>query len=384
MKGHQCFRPIHNLSSFDLELLETSPQMIDDDFIIKDAKANPRITTSTPVDIYNTFDDDAFLNENAVMLSDVLGRSDPSGVNSSFSSRTTTTNSRATNCTNISISTKESEKVAMTTRQDQHQRYHMSSVNRDDDYSSIASEIPPPRRPHSSYIIFLKSVRDKNLAAVKKRRERLMNMEALLDIVNAKWNTLNPEERHIFEQKAAEDDIRYQRELREYESQKQRSSTQRRHLRVNQHQSCKKRRHDNQNNGVSDVTSILNHLDSCPVKHARAQSPLHTSPHSVAGKTLEHFPTICPGPELFQTSYPAPYPFPTIYPVPDASPDLPYEKLPLRSGMEVELSHEKSGYKKRTYRVEYQCFSMTRQQAEEFIRHLENHNNIPPSASSDI
>lgn len=367
MKQHQCFRPIQNIqniaSTFDLAVVDKPPLRRSDDYS-EDSRRSPRINTETPVNIDDAATGELFLNDHAVYLSDVLGRSETSDVNSSISSTTTNFSPRVKPPSMMYSSLEDDEPLTMSMKQCHRKHSRASTGNHDEDSSTIVSEIPP-RQPRSSYILYLKSIRDKNLAAVKKRRERLMNMDTLVELVNTQWSALSPEERQIFEQQAADDAERYQRELIEYEAQRQRSGThggQQQQLGI----PCPSRKkfrlggvsvNDHHSSHATHTsTPMASHLEASILK-----SPLRPIPLQMVNEM--------PPPLQNQNVYPT---FARLSPPPthveSDCDDSMSENLPLPPGMEIELSFGQNGQQKQRYYVQYKCISMTKEQAEEYVR----------------
>ena len=227
----------------------------------------------------------------------------------------------------------------------------------------------PPRRPRSAYIYFLKSVRDKNLAAVKTRRERLMNMDILLDRVDAQWNALSPREKEVFERQAADDNLRYQREMKEYERLQSQQSIPRALEEENfQSHSRKRDRTDPKDDGSGNA-SVSNHY--ARKRHSPpTRSPPFRNPSHVLGEIAPPLQTIQGRPQ-------PPIPLPPKHPASCSEPSL-QENLPLLEGTEIELT---VSHHKRKYRVHYQCISMTKTEAEEYVRRLSHGRlSLPPLA----
>lgn len=231
----------------------------------------------------------------------------------------------------------------------------------------------PPNLPRSAYILFLKSVRDKHLAAVKQRQERMMNMDALLKNVERQWVELTPEERKIFEDQAQEDNDRYQREQREYDAAQQMETA-----------SPSKTKKKGRRGGApsEEFATANNQQEQHPNDSVGLVGQIAPPYHYQGDHDWDHDGVAAPwfsgdNAHMFgasRTSYTNPQnafgkPILSLPSVPFRPPDGREAMMPLHPGMEILLSHG-PGPQLQRYRVGYTCVSMTREQAENFyLRH---------------
>jgi hypothetical protein len=216
----------------------------------------------------------------------------------------------------------------------------------------------PPNRPRSSYIIFLKSIRDSNLEAVKKRGEKMMKMEMLLKVVDSQWNALPPERREVFEKLAVEDTTRYQCELDEYHRSKS-SNREKKIATQNDAEVIEAPRPSKMKKHGSHPPLVLE--EPTKMLEQRQNPGLSTFiPVSAGMNHSSHPSSLCLG----------------MLPGPcdPSSANAIGGHLPLPQGTELELTHQHGGlvipgnHQKRRYRVQYKCLEMTKGQAEEYFQ----------------
>ena len=220
-----------------------------------------------------------------------------------------------------------------------------------------------PKHPLSAYVHFYKELRDRNSAAVKKRKARFLNADALSAAVDQQWKELSDQEREKYEEIAREDTLRYEREM----------------AAKDQEESSKK-----QSNNSPDITTpTLKSPSKVSVTESEQISP-SASRH--VERTPIHHSASAPGlpreflsAHLSPPTYPQPRPhIPTRYqrsfhpyntePRPlyrqTASEHLPPEALP--NGMVLELPDRATGYPRR-YQVQYVSVPMTLDHARQFL-----------------
>merc|ERR1711953_549525 len=78
-----------------------------------------------------------------------------------------------------------------------------------------------PKQPRSAYILF--TISDKRKELIEKNPELEGKVAAIAKKMGALWKTLTAEEREPYSKLAAADKIRFQNELKEYESKKKNS-----------------------------------------------------------------------------------------------------------------------------------------------------------------
>jgi hypothetical protein len=203
-----------------------------------------------------------------------------------------------------------------------------------------------------------------------------MNMDILLDTVDARWKALSPQDREIFERQAADENDRYQRELREFEQKQSQHMIPRAapeeedFLPPN-----RKRNRSDRNDNVSANTFVS-------YDHTRRDMSPPTRP--VQSTRRNHAYVLGEIAPPFQTSHrrplpllQRPHPQPPKYGTSCKEASSFQENLPLlEEGTEVELT---MNHQRRKYRIHYQCIPMTKAQAEDYIRNLSHGRlSLPP------
>lgn len=210
----------------------------------------------------------------------------------------------------------------------------------------------PPRHPLSAYVHFYKAVRDRNAAAVQKRKSRYLNIDALSETVDAQWKRLSDAERKVYEDLARDDRKKYERELAEYEKKKAELVPPR---------PPPKKEEDGPSSRTAsqDLVNLSSSLGIIPLQQL------------FAADTPPNQRTAPAGPRA------------SITPLVHSINQLPNGVL--REGMELQLP-DRQGIP-RKYRVRYVCLPMRRNEAREFLHHwtnLANHHQQPPAPTHPV
>lgn len=78
----------------------------------------------------------------------------------------------------------------------------------------------PPKLPQSSYILFFREERAKNIDAANRGETHMLSLDDLSRLVEKKWNNFSQIERIAYEEQEEQDRVRYDREMEEYEARK--------------------------------------------------------------------------------------------------------------------------------------------------------------------
>ena len=78
----------------------------------------------------------------------------------------------------------------------------------------------PPKLPQSSYILFFREERAKNIDAANRGETHMLSLDDLSRLVEKKWNNFSQIERIAYEEQEEQDRVRYDREMEEYETRK--------------------------------------------------------------------------------------------------------------------------------------------------------------------
>eukprot|EP00934_Nitzschia_sp_Nitz4_P008690 Nitzschia sp. Nitz4//scaffold27_size158506//73997//75382//NITZ4_002600-RA/size158506-processed-gene-0.78-mRNA-1//-1//CDS//3329545488//8680//frame0 len=203
----------------------------------------------------------------------------------------------------------------------------------------------PPRRPRSAYVLFFKSVRDNNLAQVRKRREKMMNMETLIPTVERLWKSMPEEERQSFQDQAKKEADDYEVAMERYKEQQE-------------PQKQRAEKEGEPNNVAKRPSTELPPKESPHKKARRAPKKQHdkvAGVHSPSGSTASTVPEspCTPNGNDFLTP-------------PHHTWNAAAEQITrLQEGTEVYLNQ---GGRVRRYRVEYKCFRMERSQLDDFLK----------------
>ena len=78
----------------------------------------------------------------------------------------------------------------------------------------------PPKLPQSSYILFFREERAKNIDAANRGETHMLSLDDLSRLVEKKWNNFSQIERIAYEEQEEQDRVRCDREMEEYETRK--------------------------------------------------------------------------------------------------------------------------------------------------------------------
>jgi len=274
--------------------------------------------------------------------------------------------------------------------------------------TSQEASLTQPSLPNSPFVFFFRIERENLLEKAKKGDTQFQNTQEVVDSIEKKWEYLPVEERRIYQQLAAKDEVRYKREMEEYQlrqlQEQRRISNQTERLATSNLQNMLFP-------GASASTSAL-HVDPriqqvnviagirppLPTSVVAAPTPVTTTTNTVTNVAPSHHPVI---PSTQTTTVGASnvmYPSPNrnmITPQENASgmggqplsPNLPLhqrspgnpsppaltnsssgtivlppsQSLPLPAGMEIELGGRK-------YTVGYECQFMSREEAQKYVK----------------
>ena len=225
-----------------------------------------------------------------------------------------------------------------------------------------------PKRPLSAYNLYFQSERARLLLAVERGELTKLGFEGLGKIIGKNWKALSAEERKKYDELASIDGVRYRKEMNEYKKKKEES-------RVCQPPEVDGDHHYSPPSAVSfahhdheDVPEelhpprLLRRVSSYPPRQEigpygnmntlppRREQSSHWSRHLSHGQSPHRPP--------FHHHYPSSY-------LPNPPPRLDF---PVPPGMEI-LLPDRMGVE-RKYRVEYSYYSMSREEANQFMERL--------------
>ncbi|CAJ1932956.1 unnamed protein product [Cylindrotheca closterium] len=254
---------------------------------------------------------------------------------------------------------------------------------------------PPPSPPNSAFVFFFRIQRENLLEKAKTGGTKFQNTQQVVQEIEKEWGLLAMDERRVYEQLAANDEKRYQREIEEYQNKRQQHHQQQQHQQQHQHQHqyqqlSNQGEQASRNNfqtmllagllpgQVSTATATQLQVNAI----ARLRSPFPTAAATVSSATnvapsYHHFMpptqavvnasnatfpnsnTITPPQNPPSVSAPPP----TTLRMTNGTIVLPpsQSSIPLPAGMEIELSG-------RMYKVGYQCQLMTREEAQKYVK----------------
>jgi hypothetical protein len=236
-----------------------------------------------------------------------------------------------------------------------------------------------PKRPLSAYNLYFQSERTAVQArAEKEDNSKKLGFEGLGKVIGKQWRELSDEDRKKYEKLAEKDSVRYRKEMEIYNQEKSRKIVKDEEEKFLSSMGGQR---------TNEITYGRSLLDNSPQQEEKAHGSFSARPQD-EGNLLQpqYLPAIFPGPKSPYDGLVAP---PARRPQSILSyPPPPPERhasdgnnLLLPPGMEIILS-DRNG-KDRKYCVEYKCYSMSREEAHNYIESVTRAVPAQPSAAAD-
>jgi hypothetical protein len=236
-----------------------------------------------------------------------------------------------------------------------------------------------PKRPLSAYNLYFQSER----AAVQARAEKeddskKLGFEGLGKVIGKQWRELSDEDRKKYEKLAEKDSVRYRNEMEIYKQEKSRK------IAEDEQEKFSLSMGGQRSNEIIYGRSLLN---NSPQQEEKVYGPFSARPQD-EGNLLQpqYLPAIFPrakSPFDGLAAPPAqrPQQILSFPPPPPESYASDGNNLLLPPGMEIILA-DRNG-KDRKYCVEYKCYSMSREEAHNYIESVTGAVPTQPSAAAD-